>query len=74
MSEIQPPSTTTAENIAANAGWIAAAGTAAWGWMLKLVLGRHLQAADRIESKLDDLIERVARLEGYTSAAHGNGR
>lgn len=70
-AELQPPTSQTAENIAVNAGWLVAAGTAAWGGLLKFMLGRHLKSADRIEAKLDDLIERVAKLEGYTAGAHG---
>ena len=51
-----------------NAGWLVATAAAIWGWVLKLVLGRHLHTADRIESKVDDLLERVSRLEGRAEA------
>lgn len=51
-----------------NAGWLVATAAAIWGWILKLILGRHLHTADRIEAKVDDLIERVSRLEGRADA------
>ena len=50
--------------IQANSGWVLAGLLGVWGWLLRLVLGRHLKAVDRVEGKMDDLIERVARIEG----------
>lgn len=52
-----------------NVGWLVAVGTGLWGWMLRIVLGRHLKSVDRIEGKIDDLIERVAKLEGINEGS-----
>ena len=48
-----------------NTGWLVSAALAVWGWILKLSLGRHLDATDRLEKKVDDLLERVSRMEGH---------
>lgn len=63
MDEARAPNLIDA--IQANGGWVMAAILAAWGWMLRFMLGRHLKAVDRVEKKVDDLIERVSRIEGH---------
>lgn len=62
--ELQPPSSGTSDLIQSNVGWAVAVVTGIWGYILRLLLGRHLDAVDRVERKLDDVLERVARLEG----------
>lgn len=45
-------------------GWFVAALTGAYLWILKLATGRTISQLDRIELKLDNFAERLAKLEG----------
>jgi len=51
--------------IAQHGGWFVAVLTGAYLWILKLATGRTIRQLDRIELKLDNFGERIAKLEGH---------
>jgi hypothetical protein len=56
--------TKTIAEIAQNSGWFFTAITAAWGFVLRWMLGRHVKAMDRIDAKLTNIDARLSTIEG----------
>jgi len=46
-------------------GWIAAMLVATWGWIVKKSLGDVGKTMERVESKVDDALKRISRIEGH---------
>jgi hypothetical protein len=45
-------------------GWIIAAATGLWGFVLRALVGRHIKLLDKIEDRLDSVDSRLANIEG----------
>ena len=60
--------------IVSQSGWFFTAITAAWGIVLRWILGRYQRNWDRVEQKLDDIDNRLSTIEGRFMERGNTGR
>jgi len=68
MSDEEKIAMDVGDALATHGGWFAALVAGGYGWIMKAGLGRLSDTLDRIDAKLDNHSERLARLEGRAEA------